>query len=137
MWSRRTECEHIRDHWPRFCRDVGAVLQQNNTIEQNLILAMPFYEMESWAFANTAHLRKILMNPADLNILAKWEADLTRLEEEANIKDMLTIQDSRNFELVLIKNGFPSATLRISEKTFQPETRRDPWRAPGSPAAAR
>lgn len=116
---------------------MGAVLQQNNTIEQNLILAMPFYEMESWAFANTAHLRKILMNPADLNILAKWEADLTRLEEEANIKDMLTIQDSRNFELVLIKNGFPSATLRISEKTFQPETRRDPWRAPGSPAAAR
>lgn len=121
IWSRRDACEHLCEHWPRFFRDVRAVLEQAPAsaraarepypLEQTLVLAMPFYEMESWAFANTAHLRQLLVEQADIEEMTRWEADLARLDEIEDIKDVLTIHDSHNAELVQLKNGFPTATL--------------------------
>lgn len=116
-WSRRESCENAREHWPRFCRDVQAVLDQavvtgeSHPIEQVLVLAMPFWEIESWAFANTAQLRQILVEPADLAVVTDWEQDLARLDEIEDIKDDLSILDSRNLELVQLKNGFPVDAL--------------------------
>lgn len=117
VWSRRDTCEHWCDHWPRFRRDVENVLNQleparpSYPIEHTLILAMPYYEMESWTFANTSHLRRILVEQPDIAIMAKWEADLARLDEIEHIKDKLTIRDSHNAALVQLKNGFPVAML--------------------------
>jgi hypothetical protein len=121
IWSRRDACEHACEHWPRLCRDVEAVLArhppsndppgQPDPLEQALVLAMPFCEMESWAFANTSQLRRILIAQTDLAALSDWEADLARLDEIADIKDVLTIKHSHNVELVQLKNGFPVAML--------------------------
>jgi cell wall assembly regulator SMI1 len=72
---------------------------------------MPFYEIESWAFANTSHLRRILVDQADIAALTSWEADLARLDEIEHIKHSLTIRDAHNAELVQLENGFPVATL--------------------------
>lgn len=117
VWGQRDKCSHACEHWPRFWRDVQTMLNQSATsdmpapIEQSLVLAMPFYEMESWAFANTSHLRRIVVEQADIAALAVWETDLSRLDEIEHTKDILTIGDRCNAELVQIKNGFPVAML--------------------------
>src|SRR5690606_38611614 len=66
-WAERVRgCENLNEHWPRFCGDVlargsvskhEAVPRDLAALEQVLILAMPFFELESWAFANTRRLR--------------------------------------------------------------------------------
>lgn len=124
IWSRRDTCPNACDHWPRSCRDVQTVLAQRAAsdqpapLEHSLVLAMPFYELESWAFANTTHLRRILVQPVDIAALSGWEADLGRLEEIEHTKDILTIRDSRNAELVQIKNGFPVAMLAKVPRSY-------------------
>lgn len=123
IWSRRDACENACEHWPRFCRDVQAVLAQTATgepylLDQTLVLAMPFSEMESWAFANTALLRKLLVEPSDLAALADWEADLARLDEKHDIKDELTIRDAHNAELVQLKHGFPVSRLAETQGSY-------------------
>jgi len=128
IWSRRDACEHACEHWPRFCRDVQAVLEQAaaadkptseaRLLDQALILAMPFYEMESWVFANTSRLRKLLVEPADIATLNEWEADPTCLDDIEDIKDVLTIHDSHNAELVQPKYGFPVALLAETSGSY-------------------
>jgi len=128
IWSRRDACEHACEHWPRFCRDVQAVLDQARAsdkaarapypLQQSLVLAMPFYEMESWAFANISRLRQILVEQADIAALSGWETDLTRLDEIEDIKDVLTIHDLHNAELVQLKNGFPVAVLAETPSSY-------------------
>lgn len=124
VWSRRDRCENERDHWPRFCRDVQTVLAAAATsstpcaLDQTLILAMPFFEMESWAFANTTLLRQLLVEHADLAALAEWEADLARLDEQPDIKDRLSIGDAHNAALVQPRHGFPVGRLAEGQGSY-------------------
>jgi hypothetical protein len=94
IWSRRDACKHACEHWPRLCRDVQAVLAQHTP--SNTPPGQPY---------------PIEQALADIAILSDWEADLARLDEIDDIKDILTIRGSHNAELVQLKNGFPVAML--------------------------
>lgn len=125
VWSQRKTCENAREHWPRFIRDVQTVLGQPGQacgeqapIEHTLVLAMPFYEMESWAFANISYLRRHVVDPDELARLDRWEEELGRLDEEANTKDCLSVGDALNAELVQLKNGFPVHTLAQIPRSY-------------------
>lgn len=121
IWLRFEDCENLQRHWPRFCADVLAawgVNKDRSQLEQLLILAMPFYELESWAFANTRRLREILTEPDDLAAFARWEGDLGALDEIADIKEVLSIRDGHNRELVQTRHGFPAAALDAVGKSY-------------------
>jgi hypothetical protein len=127
VWAERHDCESSGEHWPRFCKDVLTVLspqgkgagpRDQTELEQVLILAMPFYELEGWAFANTARLREILTSAEDLAALTRWDSDLAALDEIADIKDELSIRDAHNLELVQSKHGFPVAALEELGKSY-------------------
>jgi hypothetical protein len=126
VWAGWRSCENLNEHWPRFCADVltvlgraeGEKLRDQTELEQVLILAMPFYELESWAFANTRRLRELLTRQEDLAAFARWEQELGTLDEIASIKDVLTIADAHNLELVQPKHGFPVAELAEAGKSY-------------------
>lgn len=113
-------CENLQVHWPRFCADVIAAGGQGMPMnpEERLVLAMPFHEIESWAFANTIRLRTILTGSADLEALAGWEGALERFDEIADIKDKLSIRDTHNRELVQTGFGFPVEALVAVQKSY-------------------
>lgn len=122
--SQKKGCEN-QEHWRRFCDDVlalwteskhGTVPRDQAALEQVLILAMPFFELESWAFANIRRLREILRDPKDLAALELWEGDLAALDEILAIKEVLTVRDAHNDELV--KHGFPAAALDEVGKSY-------------------
>lgn len=124
VWAARMRCANACEHWPAFSRDVLAVLRHAGSslgpdeLEHAMILAMPFWEIESWAFANVARLRELLTDPRDLAALAHWEHDLTRLDELADIKDVLSIRDDHTLELVQRRHGFPAADLVEVDKSY-------------------
>ena len=124
VWAARARCANACEHWPLFSRDVLAVLHRVGSsvrpdeLEHALILAMPFWEIESWAFANVARLREILSDPKDREVLARWEEDLTRLDEIADIKDELSIRDRHTLELVQRKHDFPAAALVAADRSY-------------------
>ncbi|MDC0718004.1 hypothetical protein [Nannocystis bainbridge] len=120
-------CEHLSEHWPRFCADVLRLLQASKSatgpgdlteLERVLILAMPFYELESWAFTNFGHLGKIVTELTDNVTLVRWQTTAGCLDEIADIKDELKIGGTRNLELVQLKNGFPVAALVQARKSY-------------------
>lgn len=124
VWSRRGQCANVHEHWPRFTRDVRTTLHHagypvdDSALAQTLIEAIPFSEIESWAFANTARLRALLSEPRDLALLKSWEEDLAVLDEIPDIKDVLTIRDAHNQDLVQRRNGFPAAALVAANKSY-------------------
>lgn len=139
VWARRGACATLQEHWPRFARDVQTVLRNVGAdvsdveLQHVLIAAVPFWEIESWAFANTARLRQILADPRDLATLAVWEHDLGVLDETADIKDALSIGDGRSADLVQRRHGFPAAALVALDKSYAAVV----GRLRASPAVAR
>jgi len=123
-WAAHRRCVNACEHWPTFSRDVLAVLRyagaslDHDDLKHALIMAMPYWEIESWAFANVARLRGILSDPGDLAALAQWEHDLGRLDEIADIKEALSIRDGRTLELVQRRHGFPAAALIEVDKSY-------------------
>lgn len=124
VWASRARCVSACEHWPAFSRDVLAVLRyagaplDHDDLEHAMIVAMPYSEIESWAFANVARLRGILSDPGDLAALAQWEHDLGRLDEIADIKEALSIRDGHTLELVQRRHGFPAAALIEVDKSY-------------------
>lgn len=124
VWAARARCANACEHWPLFLRDVLAVLHRvgssfdRDGLEHAMILAMPFWEVESWAFANVSRLREILSEPKDIASLARWEEDLRQLDELADIKEALSIRDTRTLELVQRKHGFPAGALVAADKSY-------------------
>lgn len=124
VWAERARCEHAGVHWPRFVHDVLTVLRNAGAVIERaeldhvLILAMPFWEIESWAYANVARLREILAEPGDLAALARWQDDLGQLDEIADIKDCLSIRDARTLELVKRAHGFPADGLVAAGRSY-------------------
>jgi hypothetical protein len=124
VWAARARCANACEHWPLFTEGVLAVLQGKGSsldhegLEHAMILAMPHWEIESWAFANGSRLREILSEPKDLASLARWEEDLRQLDELADIKEALSIRDTRTLELVQRKHGFPAAALVAADKSY-------------------
>lgn len=119
--ERNRDCENLGTHWPKFCRDVLARWGTNKDqteLERVLILVMPFYEIESWAYANTRRLRQVLTDASDLAVFTRWEADLGELDEIADIKDALSIGDQHNAELVQARHGFSAAALDGVGKSY-------------------
>lgn len=118
VYADRNACENARIHWPRFRGDVTTVLGSFDGIDAVLIPAMPYYEMESWAFANVKHLQRILSDRGDLEQLARWADDLRVLDEVADVKDTLTIADSHNQALLQVKHGFSPEALMAADKSY-------------------
>lgn len=118
VYAERNTCAHACTHWPRFRGDVTTVLASVIDIDAVLILAMPYYEMESWAFANVTHLQRILSDRRDLEHLGRWATDLRALDEIADIKDVLTIADSHNHALLQAKHGFSPEALMAVNKSY-------------------
>lgn len=124
VWADRGRCENAGEHWQLFVRDVltvlrtaGAVIERAE-LDHVLVLAMPFWEIESWAYANVARLREILVEPGDLAALARWQDDLRQLDEIADIKDCLSIGDTRTLELVKRSHGFPVDALVAADRSY-------------------
>ena len=89
-----------------------APLSREVELRHVFIPAVPFYSMESWAYANSKLLREILTEPGDLEFIERWEADPMRRDNEVQIKTTtLSIQDSLNEILVKRSRGFPAAAL--------------------------
>lgn len=120
VYSARERCEHLRSHWPRFQRDVRSVLAGvgDDSLDEVLILAMPFYEMESWAFANVEYLRRVLRDPREAASLSRWEHDLRALDEIADIKDLIALSASQRREIVLEGHGFPVQALEKADQSY-------------------
>lgn len=94
-------------------------------LEHVFIPAVPFYSIESWAYANSAYLREILTTSSDLAFVARWEADPGRRDDVLKIKDeTLSIRDSLNEELVKRSRGFPCAALAAVGKSYTATIRR-------------
>lgn len=118
VYRDRAACPSLCEHWPQFRKDVAAKLRAADDVEQMLILAMPFYEMESWAFANVTHLRRVLSERGDLEKVARWSEDLRELDEIADIKDVLSIAGTHNHALLQTKNGFLPGALVAADKSY-------------------
>ncbi|MBL9102631.1 MAG: hypothetical protein JNL82_16920 [Myxococcales bacterium] len=118
VYLERETCASLVEHWPRFKRDVAAMLATADDLDGALILAMPFFEMESWAFANVTYLRRVLALPGDLAQLARWAEDLRELDEIADIKDVLSIGGAHNHALFQAKHGFSPAALVRADKSY-------------------
>jgi hypothetical protein len=126
-WTDPPAGENLRNHWPRFRTDVlatfgpearGTCPRTPSELDDLLILVMPFYEVESWTFANTTHLRRILTSAKDLAEMAKWADDLAALDRIEHIKDRLSIGGRYNLELVQPRHGFPAETLAQSSGSY-------------------
>lgn len=130
VWAARASCRNIGEHWPHFFRDVQTTLRNAGHVVKDvelghiLIEAVPFWEIESWTFANTARLREIVSKPQDAEMVATWEGDLRALDEIENIKDALSIGDAHNGDLVQRKRGFPAAALIAAGKSYAAVVRR-------------
>lgn len=128
VYAARGRCENAGVHWPRFQQDVERALQFGKTAErgaagaprlaEGLILAMPFYEMESWAFANVDYLRGVLTREHELAALSRWADDLAALDEIADIKDLLTLAPTDKQALVEGRKGFPGRALLAADKSY-------------------
>jgi hypothetical protein len=137
VYRERERCAHLCEQWPRFRRDVGSVLARPGAamfvIDEALILAMPFFEMESWAFANVDYLRGVLAQEHELAALSRWADALGELDEIADIKDLLTLSQEDKQALVRGRHGFPAQRLADAGKSYA----RTVERLRGSPVVAR
>ena len=130
VWARRRQCANVQEHWPRFARDIQTTLHNAGypvddlALKDILIEAIPFSEIESWAFANTVRLRELLSDPRDQALLETWEESPGLLDEIAGIKDVLTIRDAHNRDLVQRRRGFPAAALVAADKSYAAVVRR-------------
>lgn len=122
VYRDRERCAHMCEQWPRFRRDVGSVLARPGAatfeMDEALILAMPFFEMESWAFANVDYLRGVLAREHELTTLSRWAEDLGELDEIEDIKDLLTLSPGHKQALVQGRHGFPAQRLVDAGKSY-------------------
>lgn len=120
VWLRRDRAE-FHYHLERLRRDVARSCSGvgENTIDHWLIPAIPYYEFEAWAYANTSYLVDCLDDAEDLARVAAWLDDLGRLDEIENIKGHLaTVEDDRSHELVRRDRGFPCERLHAAGKSY-------------------
>lgn len=143
VYAARGRCENAGVHWPRFQQDVGRALlsgkaavsgaAEDPRLAEALILAMPYFEMESWVFANVDCLRSILTREHDLAALSRWADDLAALDEIADIKDVLALPQADKQTLVEGRRGFPGRALLAVDKSYA----RTVERLRGSPVVMR
>jgi len=143
VYAARNRCENACVHWPRFQQDVERALQSGKGAVRDaderlrlgdaLILAMPYFEMESWAFANVDALRGLLTREHELAALSRWADDLAALDEIADIKDLLTLSQTDKQTLVEGRRGFPGRALLAADKSYA----RTVERLRGSPVVVR
>ena len=113
----------VWDELDRFRRDLLTVSRQvpGSSIDESLlahafIAVVPFYSIESWAYASTEHLRTLTSDARELERIAGWAADLGTLDETPGIKDALpSIQDRYNHELA---RDIPAAALHALGKSY-------------------
>ena len=80
---------------------------------------VPFYSIESWAYANTTLLRELLVDPKDLRYLADWTDNPGLREDVVQIKTKsLSIEDQQNEELIKTSRGFPREDLVKLGKSY-------------------
>jgi hypothetical protein len=100
-------------------------LPRDVALEHVFLPLVPFYSIESWAYANTTLLREELTDPRDLEWLARWTADPGAREDILQIKDeTLSIRDRLNEELVRVNRGFPRHDLVALGKSYADTQRR-------------
>lgn len=109
----------------RFRKDLLALQQRpgkkgrqldEERLTHAFIAAVPFYAIESWAYANTRVLRTCTTKKTDHERIAAWEQDLGRLDEETQIKTVLSVRDRHNF--ALFDTGFPARNLHETGKSY-------------------
>lgn len=109
----------------RFRKDLLTLLQRpgkkgtqldQERLAHAFIAAVPFHAIESWAYANTRALRTRTTNEKDLERIASWERDLGQLDEEQQVKTVLSVRDRHNFEL--FGPGFPARNLHETGKSY-------------------
>lgn len=121
-------------HLARLCSDLKrsvfdpslgrSPLSKEVALEHVFIPAVPFYSMESWAYANTGLLRALLdgSDPnyaSDLGFIEQWEADPGQRDDTLRIKDeTLRVRDEMNEQLVKRSRGFPCAELVALGKSY-------------------
>ena len=123
VWAQRERAGFRRD-LERLRRDVARSTSRvgEKTIDHWFIPAIPYFEFEAWAFANTGRLRQRLQQrrspPEDLARVDAWVEDLAALDEIADIKDHLSIGDDESHELVRRDRGFPCRRLAAAGKSY-------------------
>lgn len=109
VWSKNNRAE-INTHKAIFIADVKQVISsylssltalQVDEIVSNFFYIVPFYSIESWAYANKDRLKEEILErkistAEDKEII---ETPIQDLDEIAQIKDKTSIRDFKNFEL--------------------------------------
>ncbi len=116
-WADRERAEYHR-HLERFTRDIRQLSGLGQQLDHYFIPAVPFYEFESWAYANRPALLDLLTDDADLAAVEAWLDDLTKLDEIPDIKDKLSIEGRHSHDLVNRRRGFPAAELAAAGKSY-------------------
>lgn len=119
VWSQREQAS-VRRELERLRRDLARSASGfgEKTIDHWFIPAIPYFEFEAWAFANTSVLLDHLSEGDDLARVDAWLEDLSRLDEIADVKNHLTIEDSLTHELVRRDRGFPCERLAAAGKSY-------------------
>jgi len=92
--------------------------EADDTIK-NLFFLIPFYSIESWAYANKDKLRELLPKKDNMTSDEKHVVDspIQDLDEIPQIKDKTSIRDFKNFEL-FDDHRFPWGELYDVQKSF-------------------
>jgi len=92
--------------------------EADDTIK-NLFFLIPFYSIESWAYANKDKLIEFLPPRGNMSFDEKLVVDspIQELDEISQIKDKTSIKDSANYEL-FNDSGWPRDELYNVQKSF-------------------
>lgn len=134
-WLKDGQHAEVWQHLERLRRDLARIvfdpkvgrspLAPEVALEHVFMPVVPFYSMESWAYANTKLLREVLALPRDIEWLSRWEREPGSRDDVLKIKDeTLSIRDEMNEELVKRSRGFPCAALAELDKSYAGTMRR-------------
>lgn len=125
-WSESASGEKHANR-PRFEQVIlGGVLQHLDARGQRaqaarILFLSPYYSVEAWLFQNSSELLRVYAehhagNARDLDLLSRWAADPSLLDEVRQIKEALQIKSQHNLRLA--RGSFPAAKVRDVGKSF-------------------
>jgi hypothetical protein len=118
-WAENEQAE-VRRHLEQFRQDLPRADPQArldaSTVDKEFIEVIPFYSIESWLYACTERLCTHTSHATELGRIAEWAADLRKLDEVREIKDVLpSIKNRHNHELA---RHIPAAALCAADKSY-------------------
>lgn len=120
-WAQRKN-SGVWKEWVRFKRDICNIISNGHGAQyvKKIMLILPFYSIESWAYSNGGMLSTIVVKNGnrikDKRKIASWK--MSDLDEIKKIKEAITIGDKWNHELISDKNFNANALYRLKKSFY-------------------